>query len=106
MVRAIARAFAKSPALPRIEDEARAASLFTRWRWSVFLSIVIGYTVFYVTRLGTSVAKDPMIEGGALSIQQLGTIDSVFHPDCWTYDEVEYHLGLVEIKGGAAKGTI
>lgn len=60
-------------------DDARAIDrLYRRWRWSVFLSIVIGYTIFYVTRLATSVARDPMVASGALSIYEVGAIDSVF----------------------------
>lgn len=58
------------------------ARLGRRWRTSVFLSITLGYTVFYVTRLPTSVAKDPMIAGGALTIAQAALLDSAF---LWTY---------------------
>lgn len=44
----------------------------------MFLSITIGYTVFYVTRLSTSVSKDSMIEAGAMTVGQAGWIDSMF----------------------------
>ncbi len=49
---------------------------------SVFLSITLGYTVFYVTRLPMSVAKDPMIAGGALTIAQAALLDTAF---LWSY---------------------
>ncbi len=56
--------------------------LSTRWRISVFLSITLGYTVFYVTRLPTAVAKDPMISAGAVTIAQAAFLDLAF---LWTY---------------------
>ena len=52
--------------------------LYRRWQWSVFLSIVIGYTIFYVTRLSMSVSKTPMIASGVLEVEQAGVIDAVF----------------------------
>lgn len=52
--------------------------LYRRWQWSVFLSIVIGYTIFYVTRLSMSVSKSAMIESGTLVVEQTGVIDAVF----------------------------
>lgn len=52
--------------------------LYRRWQWSVFLSIVIGYTIFYVTRLSMSVSKSALIESGTLVVEQTGVIDAVF----------------------------
>jgi OPA family sugar phosphate sensor protein UhpC-like MFS transporter len=63
-------------------DDAAIARVGPRWRMSVFLSITLGYTVFYVTRLPMSVAKDPMIAGGALTIAQAALLDTAF---LWTY---------------------
>jgi MFS transporter, OPA family, sugar phosphate sensor protein UhpC len=56
--------------------------LAARWRTSVFLSITLGYTIFYVTRLPTSVAKVPMISASALSVGQAALLDTAF---LWTY---------------------
>jgi OPA family sugar phosphate sensor protein UhpC-like MFS transporter len=47
-------------------------------RERVFLAITLGYTMFYVTRLSTSVSKDAMIGDGILTIRQTGIIDSVW----------------------------
>jgi OPA family sugar phosphate sensor protein UhpC-like MFS transporter len=71
---------------PVPDAPARAAALIprlaARWRTSVFLSITLGYTVFYVTRLPMSVAKDPMITGGAITIAQAAILDTAY---LWTY---------------------
>jgi MFS transporter, OPA family, sugar phosphate sensor protein UhpC len=61
-----------------LTDPGVVARLYRRWRWSVFLSITIGYTVFYTTRLSTSVSKDSMIGAGVLTVTQAGLIDSIF----------------------------
>jgi OPA family sugar phosphate sensor protein UhpC-like MFS transporter len=47
-------------------------------RSRVFLAITLGYTMFYVTRLSTSVSKDAMIGSGVVTIGQAGIIDSVW----------------------------
>ena len=49
---------------------------YTFWRWSVFLTITIGYGLFYTTRLSLSVVKEPLISAGIFSPAQLGTIGS------------------------------
>lgn len=69
--------FRPAPDAPE-QPASRIAQLFERWRLSVFLSITLGYTVFYVTRLSTSVSKDAMIGSGVITIGQAGLIDSAF----------------------------
>ncbi|MFH1829308.1 MAG: MFS transporter [Pseudomonadota bacterium] len=59
---------------PQIHDEKRIKKLYDRRRWSVFMSITLGYGLFYVCRLSLSVAKKPMMEEGVLDAQQLGTM--------------------------------
>jgi OPA family sugar phosphate sensor protein UhpC-like MFS transporter len=59
-------------------DAARVARLAARWRFTVFASITLGYTIYYVTRLSTSVSKDAMISSGAITVGEAGVIDSVF----------------------------
>ncbi|MEJ7598772.1 MAG: MFS transporter [Kofleriaceae bacterium] len=65
---------------PDAPDQPRSLvdRLYRRWQWSVFLSIVIGYTIFYVTRLSMSVSKSAMIDSGTLAVEQAGVIDAVF----------------------------
>jgi OPA family sugar phosphate sensor protein UhpC-like MFS transporter len=66
--------FRPAPDAPRRHDPRAAA----RWRTAAFLSITIGYTVYYVTRLSTSVAKDAMIGAGVLTVREAGWLDSIF----------------------------
>ena len=49
---------------------------YERMRWSVFLSVVIGYSFFYVGRLVLSVVKQPLIDNRILNAQQLGYMES------------------------------
>jgi len=51
--------------------------LYRRWRWSVFLSILIGYAFFYTTRLSFSVTKKPVLDAGLLDAEQMGKIGFV-----------------------------
>lgn len=69
--------FAETPAAKRIEDPARVARLYARWRFSAFLSITIGYALFYTTRLGFSVAKKPILDEGVLTASQMGKVGFV-----------------------------
>lgn len=49
---------------------------YKKLRWSVFLSITIGYSLFYVCRLSLSVVKKSIITEGLLNESQLGIIGS------------------------------
>lgn len=59
---------------PQIKDVSIISHLYRRWRWSVFLSITIGYSFFYTTRLSFSVVKKPMLDEGLLNASQMGKI--------------------------------
>jgi OPA family sugar phosphate sensor protein UhpC-like MFS transporter len=78
MLRSLGSIFLPAPAKPRLEDPAAVARSYARWRWSVFLSITLGYSIFYVARLSTSVSKESIITGGILSASEMGVVDSVF----------------------------
>jgi OPA family sugar phosphate sensor protein UhpC-like MFS transporter len=49
---------------------------FHRKRLSVMLSLTIGYGLMYTCRLGLSVVKKPLIDGGIFNADQLGIIGS------------------------------
>lgn len=49
---------------------------YERWRWSVFLSVLFGYGLFYTTRQNFSVAKKAMLEEGVMSATQMGLVGS------------------------------
>src|SRR5687767_11881561 len=59
-------------------DPEQASRVAARWRTSVFLSITIGYTIYYVTRLPTSVSRAPMIANGAITVGEIAALDAVF----------------------------
>jgi OPA family sugar phosphate sensor protein UhpC-like MFS transporter len=61
---------------PLLHDSSLIKKLYDRRRWSVFISITLGYGLFYVCRLSLSVAKKPMLEEGVLDAQQLGVMGS------------------------------
>jgi OPA family sugar phosphate sensor protein UhpC-like MFS transporter len=68
--------FKTAPDKPVTKDEAWIKKMYERRRWSVFLSITLGYGLFYVCRLSLSIAKKPMLENGILSADQMGVMGS------------------------------
>jgi OPA family sugar phosphate sensor protein UhpC-like MFS transporter len=52
---------------PLITEEAVIDRLFRRQRISVLLTITLGYAFVYTCRLGLSVVKKPLIDGGIFS---------------------------------------
>ena len=61
---------------PLIKDQETVKKTYEYKRWSVFISLVIGYGFFYTCRLSLSVAKKPLIDSGILDAGQLGLIGS------------------------------
>ena len=68
--------FGTGPDRPLLENPAEIRRVYERRRWSVLLSLIFGYGFFYTCRLGLSVAKQPMLDEGVLSVAQLGIIGS------------------------------
>ncbi|MFC2136111.1 MFS transporter [Bacteroidota bacterium] len=62
---------------PLLSDENQIGNIYERKRWSVYISLIIGYGFFYTTRLGLSVAKKPLLDSGVLSVQEMGVIGSI-----------------------------
>jgi OPA family sugar phosphate sensor protein UhpC-like MFS transporter len=60
--------FSEDPAVIRRSYEAR--------RWSVFLSVLFGYGLFYTSRMNFSVAKKAMLDEGVMSATQMGVVGS------------------------------
>ena len=63
---------------PFSEDPREIRRLYERRRWSVFLSVTLGYGVFYVCRLNFAAATKPLLDEGLLSGTEIGLIGSVF----------------------------
>jgi len=61
-----------------LTNEAEIKRQYRRTRISVFLSITLGYAMYYVVRQGFAVVKKPLMEAGVFDPLQIGTIGSVF----------------------------
>ncbi|MCX6167703.1 MAG: MFS transporter [Ignavibacteriales bacterium] len=62
---------------PLLDDENQIKKIYESKRWSVFISLILGYGFFYTCRLGLSVAKKPILDAGVLNISEMGIIGSV-----------------------------
>src|SRR6266496_1131584 len=58
------------------DDVAVVRRTYERWRWSVFLSVLFGYGLFYTSRMNFSVAKKAMLDEGVMSATQMGWVGS------------------------------
>ena len=68
------RWFATGPDAEPIRDPKRVDALYRSSRLSVLVSITLGYGFLYTCRLGLSVVKKPLIDGGVFSAEDLGVI--------------------------------
>lgn len=68
--------FRISPDAPPLEDPEEIRRRYHRYRWSSFLSVTLGYGIFYVGRINFSVAKKPMLDEGVLNATEMGMIGS------------------------------
>lgn len=72
----VLRWFQTGPDRPVLEDAAEVRRVYERKRRSVFWTLVIGYSFFYVCRSALAVAKKPMIDAGFVNADDLGRIGS------------------------------
>ncbi len=78
MIKKILNFFKTGPDAPRIQAPAeKIKAMYESRRTRVFIGILVGYSVFYVNRLGFSVVKKPLIDSGLLNADQLGKIGSI-----------------------------
>jgi OPA family sugar phosphate sensor protein UhpC-like MFS transporter len=73
---AILRYFASGEDKPPLHDPKQIERLYKRYRISIMTAITVGYGIAYMCRLGLSVVKKPLIDGGIFTADQLGTIGS------------------------------
>jgi OPA family sugar phosphate sensor protein UhpC-like MFS transporter len=66
--------FATGADQPLIQDQRKVNALYRRNRIAIMLAITLGYGVVYTCRLGLSVVKKPLLDGGILSADELGMI--------------------------------
>jgi OPA family sugar phosphate sensor protein UhpC-like MFS transporter len=69
--------FKTGPDLEVIQDEDTVKRMYKRKRWTVFITLIIGFGFFYTCRLSLSVAKKPMLDAGILDPAQMGVIGAV-----------------------------
>jgi MFS transporter, OPA family, sugar phosphate sensor protein UhpC len=69
--------FRSGPNQPLLTDSLLIKKIYAHKRWSIFLSLIIGYAFFYTCRLGLSVTKKPLLDAGVLTASELGIIGSV-----------------------------
>lgn len=74
----IADFFTTGPDALPLTDEAEIRHRYRARRLSVFLSITLGYAMYYVVRQGFAVVKKPLLETGMFDAMQIGSIGSVF----------------------------
>jgi OPA family sugar phosphate sensor protein UhpC-like MFS transporter len=77
MITKVVNHFKTGPDKPLLEDPNLIRKIYERKRWSIFISLVIGYGFFYTCRLSLSVAKKHMIDAGVVDVNQLGIIGAV-----------------------------
>jgi len=51
-------------------------SKYSQYRWSVFISATLGYSLYYVCRLSLSVIKKPLVDANILNESELGMMGS------------------------------
>lgn len=77
MLQAIIQFFKTGPDKPRITGDASIIDrIYRHKRLSVFLSVTLGYGLFYTTRINFSIVKKPMLDDGVLNATQMGLIGS------------------------------
>jgi OPA family sugar phosphate sensor protein UhpC-like MFS transporter len=77
MLKSLVTYFKTGPARPLLPDPAEIRRVYERKRWSILISLILGYGFFYTCRLGLSVTKKPMIDAGIMTAAQMGVVGSV-----------------------------
>lgn len=77
MISAVINYFKTGPAVTLLLDPGAIRRIYERKRWSIFISLILGYAFFYTCRLGLSVTKKPLLDAGVLTASQMGIIGSV-----------------------------
>ncbi len=77
MFKKVVSIFATGQDKPLLEDKNLIRQIYESKRWSVYLSLVFGYGLFYTCRLSLSVAKKHMVDAGVVDVSQLGIIGAV-----------------------------
>jgi len=69
--------FKTGPDLPLFSnDPAEIRRVYETKRWSVFLSLTIGYGMFYTCRTNFAMTKTAMLNEGFMTAEQMGMVGS------------------------------
>jgi len=94
------RFFRTRPDLPVLEDPVEVQRLYEYKRWSVLLSLLFGYSFFYVCRLSFAIAKKPMIDDGIMDADQMGKVGSAL---LFTYAIGKFANGVLADRSNIAR---
>ena len=100
MIKKIINFFATGQDKPLLQDENKIRRIYERKRWSVWISLIIGYAFFYTTRLGLSVAKKPLLDAGILDVTQMGIIGSIL---LYTYAVGKFVNGVLSDRANISR---
>lgn len=76
MIKNLLNFFHPDSQIPQETHTIKIDKNYKKYRWSVFLSSTIGYSIYYICRLSINVIKKPIIDEGLLTETQLGIIGS------------------------------
>ncbi|RPJ57756.1 MAG: MFS transporter [Acidobacteria bacterium] len=76
VLRRLSGFFATGEDKPLLTDRGEIDRLYRRNRLAIMTAITVGYGIAYTCRLGLSVVKKPLIDGGIFSADELGLIGS------------------------------
>jgi MFS transporter, OPA family, sugar phosphate sensor protein UhpC len=68
--------FARGADQPLLQDKELIDRLYRKKRFSLMMSITLGYAFYYTCRLGLSIVKKPLIDGNIFTPDDLGVIGS------------------------------
>ena len=63
------------PSAQRVADS-DTEQVYRKARWSTFIGVTAGYSIYYVCRMSLSVVKQPLIDGGVMTAGELGLVGS------------------------------
>ena len=82
MLRSVFAFLAPPPDAPRLSDPDEVDRLYRRFRASAIIGLTLTYGLYYTCRLGLSIVKKPLIDGGVFTAEELGMVGAGFF---WAY---------------------
>ena len=104
MFKTIINFFRTGPNAVPLTDEVEIKRRYRKSRISVFLSITLGYAMYYVVRQGFAVVKKPLLQAGLFDPLQIGTIGSVMEPPTMPRKALQSGTGGTVVARATIKG--